>query len=172
MLVLILLLFRRKFYIERRIAVGKLKMINIVVIPPCMRYNFPSIKLRFLGKKLWFILASLLHLALSIFMKAPLAVTSNYIYVNKLVISLPWKKTCHYRYTIFFVFFRKSMRKPDAQHAHFSYLFQETDRELHCVNFLKASWSSSGARPVLSSLLNEISSKGNFKTYFRLCMIS
>ena len=95
-------------------------------------HNFSSMKPH-LWHRLWRFLVNhcLIHWTLS--QKTPYFVTCN---IEKQVISLLWKKTCHYGYTTFLILLTKSMRKPNIQLAHFSYLFQLTlDCGLGCVEF-------------------------------------
>ena len=100
----------------------KLKFNNITVILPYKQYKFSSLKLCLWGKQCRFILVNPLHFASNIVTKDPLFVTCIDI-LKKRVISRSWKKTCRYRYVIFFILLTKSMRNQNAQLAHLSYLF-------------------------------------------------
>ena len=107
--------------------VWRLKMV-IAVIPPNTEH-FSSLKLNLWGRLQRFILVNPLPFMLKVSKKKKkkkknfFFITCNDI-LEKQVISLSWKKTHHNPYTIFLILLTKSMRKPNVQLAHFSYLFQ------------------------------------------------
>ena len=79
--------------------------------------------------------------ASNIFIEDPFFVTSYDIF-EKRVISLRKKKSCLYRYAIFFILFTKTMTKL----AHFSYFLKVTiDCRMECVE-VKCKFLSTFAR--------------------------
>ena len=133
-------------------------MNNTVVILPYIQHNFSSFGVDFAE----IYSCQFTAFTLNIVIKDPLFVTF-YDILDKGVISLPWKKTCCYRYAIFLILLTKSLRNPNSQLAHFNYLFKMAAYcELGCngssanfrvlfpglisTNSLKASWSMSEER--------------------------
>ena len=96
---------------------------NATMIQPYTQHNFASIKLCPWSKHQRFVFDSSLLFGLNIVIKDPFFITFNNIFENQ-VISLLWKKTCRYGYTIFLILLTKSMRDLNAHLACFSYLFQ------------------------------------------------
>ena len=139
-------------------------MNNTVVIPPYTQLNFSTLKLCLCDRLQRFILVNLLPL--NIVIKDSSFTICKDILVKQ-VISLPWK-ICQYGYVIYLILLIKSMRNPNIQLAHLSYLFQVvTDcgldvfrwsansqvplSGLYSSSSLKASWSKTDECPGLSS---------------------
>ena len=127
-------------------------MNNTSVIP---HHKFSSMMLSFMGRQRRFILVNPPPFAL-IIVKIP-NFSSPVIIFFKNASVLSRKKICCNGYTIFLILLTKSTRNPNAQLAHFSYLFQvvtdcglgcfEVKWKLHFINSLKASWLRFDERP-------------------------
>ena len=86
-------------------------------------HTLDSVNLRLWGRLWRFILVNQLLFVLNIVIKDIFLVNWN-DNLEERVISLPWKKTCYYRFVIIFSLLIKSMRKPNAQIANFFFFFQ------------------------------------------------
>ena len=147
-------------------------------------------KLFFWGRLWRFIFVNPLPFALNIFIKdcflfiyflSPVMCSSSLQFLEKLVISLPWKKTCRYGYAIIllrlwgiqmpslltFSIFFKLQQIMDLDVLRSSANFQVLLIRLHSINSLKAFWSRSDEYPGLSSSLNDISPERNFEDRFQ-----
>ena len=89
------------------------------MIPSYPQHIFSSMKFCLWDGQQRFILVNPQPFAFNMIIEDPFFITSNDI-LEIQVISLPWKKTCHYGYAIFLLLI-KSMRNPLA---HFTYFFK------------------------------------------------
>ena len=99
-------------------------MNNTRMIPPYTRYNFSSMKFRLWQRLQRVILVNPLPFASEHFHKRHIDI------LEKQLITLPWKKTFCYRYAIFLILLIKSLRRPNTQLTHFTYVFSSGGRLL------------------------------------------